>query len=190
MADNRDRLVRTGAELIWQAGYSATSPRQVMAGSGVGQGSFYHHFPAKADLGVAAIGANAADIEAFAVDTLTGPEPGLTRIRRYLLAGRDALAGCKIGGLAYDPAVVADPRLLEPVGAAFRRIVALLADAIGDAQQAGAVREDLPAADLAGMVAAVVQGGFVLSRATCDPDVQRRAAAAAYALLAAAPAGR
>ncbi|WP_275292003.1 TetR/AcrR family transcriptional regulator [Amycolatopsis sp. La24] len=184
MSDNRTKLIETGAELIWQSGYTATSPRQVMAASGVGQGSFYHHFPAKTDLGTAAIAANANAVVAAAEAALSGTEPGLARVRRYLLDERDALAGCKIGGLTYDRAVLDDPRLIEPIGEAFRRVAELLEPAIQDAQEAGAVRADLPAAELATMVLSVVQGGYVLARARSDASLLRQAASTAYALLA------
>ena len=183
VSDNRTKLIETGADLIWQFGYTATSPRQVMAASGVGQGSFYHHFPAKTDLGAAAIAANASAIVTAAEAALAGPEPGLVRVRRYLRYERDALAGCKIGGLTYDRAVLDDPRLLEPVGEAFGRVAELLEAAIEDAQESDAVRADLPASDLAAMLVAVIQGGYVLARARSDEALLRKAASAAYALL-------
>lgn len=183
MRDNRTKLIETGADLIWQFGYTATSPRQVMAASGVGQGSFYHHFPAKTDLGAAAIAANASAIVAAAEAALTGPEPGLVRVRRYLLNERDALAGCKIGGLAYDHAVLADPQLLGPIGQAFGRVAELLESALREAQETDTVRSDLPASDLAAMAISVIQGGYVLARARSDAGLLRRAASAAYALL-------
>ncbi|WP_051166011.1 TetR/AcrR family transcriptional regulator [Amycolatopsis orientalis] len=183
MSDSRTKLIETGAELIWQFGYTATSPRQVMAASGVGQGSFYHHFPAKTDLGAAAIAANARAIVEAAEAALAGPEPGLVRVRRYLLAERDALAGCKIGGLAYDRAVLDDPRLIEPIGDAFRQVAELLESALRDAQEAGAVRADLSAAEMATMAVSVVQGGYIVARARSDAGLLRQAASAAYALL-------
>ena len=46
------------AELMWERGYSATSPRAVRELSGVGQGSMYHYFPTKRDLGLAALDHN------------------------------------------------------------------------------------------------------------------------------------
>lgn len=183
MTDNRTKLIETGADLMWQAGYTATSPRQVIVASGVGQGSFYHHFPTKVALGIAAIGANAADILAGTQRALSGDEPGAIRLRSYLLGDRNALAGCKIGGLTYDQAVVEDAALIEPISTAFQQISELLESAISDAQQEGAVRGDIPAAALATMVISVVQGGYVVSRARYDADLLREAAEAAYALL-------
>ena len=39
--DSREKLVEAMAELMWERGYSATSPRAVRELSGVGQGSMY-----------------------------------------------------------------------------------------------------------------------------------------------------
>lgn len=183
MTTTRARLIETSAQLMWQAGYSATSPRKVIDASGVGQGSFYHHFPTKVDLGVAAIGANAADIVSSAQTALAGDEPGVTRLRRYLLGARDASAGCKIGGLTYDRAVIDDPRLMEPISQAFMQISELVERAISDAQRAGAVREEISAGDLASMVIAVIQGGYVLARARGEARLFEDASRAAYDLL-------
>lgn len=183
MTSNRTKLIETGADLMWQAGYTATSPRQVIDASGVGQGSFYHHFPTKADLGVAAIAANAADVLASARAALGGDEPGATRLRRYLLGERDALAGCKVGGLTYDRAVVDDRRLLEPIDEAFEHIEKLVEEAINDAQRDGEIRAEVAARDLASMVIAVVQGGFILARARRDSRLLEGASRAAYELL-------
>ena len=44
---SRDQLTEAMAELLWERGYAATSPRDVMERAGVGQGSMYHHFSGK-----------------------------------------------------------------------------------------------------------------------------------------------
>src|SRR5919109_4943119 len=54
---SRDQLTGAMAELLWERGYAATSPRHVMARAGVGQGSMYHHFSGKHELAVEALSA-------------------------------------------------------------------------------------------------------------------------------------
>ena len=49
-----ERLIASMQELLWERGYSGTSPRAVQKMADVGQGSMYHHFQGKADLAVAA----------------------------------------------------------------------------------------------------------------------------------------
>ena len=55
--NSRDQLTDAMAELLWERGYAATSPRDVMARAGVGQGSMYHHFSGKHELAVEALSA-------------------------------------------------------------------------------------------------------------------------------------
>jgi AcrR family transcriptional regulator len=59
---SRDQLTAAMAELLWERGYAATSPRDVMARAGVGQGSMYHHFSGKHALAVEALSRVAEDL--------------------------------------------------------------------------------------------------------------------------------
>lgn len=80
--DARRRLLDAAQRLLWERGFDATSPRAVMAESGVGQGSLYHHFPTKKALAEAALTEIAdrlvADVEAVLGDPATPP---LDRLR-------------------------------------------------------------------------------------------------------------
>ena len=99
-----------------------TSPRAVLRASGAGQGSLYHFFPTKADLGRAAIAATVEEALELARADLRGDElPVMARVERYLRRPRPALRGCPVGRLAGDPDVRDDERLHEPVGAVLRR---------------------------------------------------------------------
>jgi AcrR family transcriptional regulator len=183
VTDNRERVVASACQLFWRHGYSTTSPRQIMRASEVGQGSFYHHFPTKADLGRAAIERNAREVVALAESALGGDAPGLQRLHDYLLAQRDALGGCRAGGFTYDAGVMQDPSLRGLLAGAFERIQELVSAAVRDAQRGGSLDPDLDPADLAATVVGVVQGGYVTARATGDPAALQRAVRGAAALL-------
>ena len=58
---SREQLTEAMAELLWERGYAATSPRDVMSRAGVGQGSMYHHFSGKHELAVEALSAVGRD---------------------------------------------------------------------------------------------------------------------------------
>jgi len=142
--DSREKLVEAMAELMWERGYSATSPRAVRELSGVGQGSMYHYFPTKRDLGLAALNHNCQiqlDSWKAALKDLEDPLEILTA---YLTLPRDPLKGCRVGRMAQDKAVVADDGLRQPVPA------------------------DLEPDHLARTMVAVVQGGYVLAMAEQD----------------------
>ncbi|MDE0724241.1 MAG: TetR/AcrR family transcriptional regulator [Alphaproteobacteria bacterium] len=51
----KERLIQTANELIGQASYSTVSVAEICAAADVHKGSFYHHFPSKVDLAIAAI---------------------------------------------------------------------------------------------------------------------------------------
>jgi TetR/AcrR family transcriptional regulator, transcriptional repressor for nem operon len=53
--DTKQRLVETAVDLIWQSSYGSVSVDDICKAAGVGKGSFYHYFPSKADLAVAAM---------------------------------------------------------------------------------------------------------------------------------------
>lgn len=181
--DSKDKIVESASRMFWQRGYSTTSPRQIMRASNVGQGSFYHHFPTKSELGQVAIERNARDILAAAGQLLSGDGPGLDRLCAYLLAPREVLAGCRVGGFSYDAGVVQAPELHRLLAGAFEQLRELVETVVREAGRDGSLRHDLDPTELADMVVAVVQGGYVTARATGDPAGFVRAVRGAVALL-------
>ena len=166
--DSRERLVETMSELMWERGYADTSPREVRERSGVGQGSMYHHFPSKRDLGLAALERNVASLRP-AESELDGPGDPMERIEAYLMRPRDALKGCKVGRMTQDPQVREDQVLLAPVARAFSTMHASWVKVLREAVAAGQLRPDLDPARLAHTLMAVLQGGYVLAIAQQDP---------------------
>ncbi|HEX4048559.1 MAG TPA: TetR/AcrR family transcriptional regulator [Elusimicrobiota bacterium] len=51
----KERLLRTASDLIWESSYGSVGVEQICERAGVQKGSFYHFFPSKSDLAVAAI---------------------------------------------------------------------------------------------------------------------------------------
>jgi AcrR family transcriptional regulator len=180
--DARERLVAAAQELFWAQGVGATSPRQVLAASGVGQGSLYHHFPTKHDLATAAVHATTtAGLEAAHRD-LDADGSAVERLVRYLERPRPALAGCKVGRLVSDQAAMDDAVLAAELRAYFRGLVDLVAAVL--------VEDGVPdaaARDRAHAAVAIVQGGYVLARALDDPDAMAAAVRGFVALLDTGP---
>ena len=50
----KTKLIDAAHELVRRQGYAATSVDQICAAAGVTKGAFFHHFPSKEDLGIAA----------------------------------------------------------------------------------------------------------------------------------------
>ena len=171
-ADARERLLASAQKLFAEQGVEATSPRQVLEDSGVGQGSLYHHFPTKRDLAQAAIDLTADASLDNARLSLTGSGTPLERLRNYLTRPRDAVAGCRVGRLTSDATVMASEDLQHPVRDYFVTLIDLVTDVLLDH---GSTPER--ARDQAITAVAVLQGGYVLSRAVGDPELMRRAVA-------------
>jgi AcrR family transcriptional regulator len=160
----RERLLGAAQDLFAVQGVGATSPRAVLAASGVGQGSLYHHFPTKHDLAVAAVGATVDDALALAMRTLGSDDPALQRLIAYLERPRDALAGCKIGRHTSDQAVMDDEGLRDVLTAYFVRLLGVITKIFRETGLPDDVARDRAHAALA-----IIQGGYVLARATRDP---------------------
>ena len=187
MDDARTRLIESAQELMWERGYTGTSPRAIQERAGAGQGSMYHHFTGKADLARAAIRRTAADLVPRSRAHLDGPGSPLERIRAYLRAERDVLRGCRIGRLVQDQEVVTDPDLRRPIDEVFSSAIDRLATVLREGQDAGEVRADVDPEQVAITCLAVIQGGYVVARAHQD---EARFTAAVDGLLSLVATGR
>jgi AcrR family transcriptional regulator len=166
--DTKNRLIESMRELLWDRGYSATSPRAILESSRVGQGSMYHHFRGKEQLALAAIERNAELMRAQVAADLAGPGTAVERISRYLHRERDVLKGCRFGKLAQDPNVDESDSLHSAVGEMLAWLRGELAAVIVAGQQAGELPSDLDPTRIAATTAATLQGGYVLARAAQD----------------------
>ena len=117
----RAALVQAAKSLLWECGYEAMSPRDVLERSGAGQGSLYHHFSGKLALASAALDEIAAE-EMLAIDAIFDCDaPPLARIRSYLQREREALRGCRLARLANETAIES-AALRQPIAAFLEHI--------------------------------------------------------------------
>ncbi|MFD0581481.1 TetR/AcrR family transcriptional regulator [Dactylosporangium darangshiense] len=162
----RERLVASAQDLLWERGYGGTSPKAIQERAGAGQGSMYHHFAGKAELAVAALSRTAEAERERAEAVLGGDGSALERITAYLRRERPALRGCPIGRHAADPDLVADPALRAPIEETFAWLRGRLAALVASGQRDGKLREGPDPDAIAAAVVAIVQGGYVLARAS------------------------
>ena len=165
----KDRLIAATQELLWERGDAATSPKDILQKAEAGQGSMYHHFSGKQDLAVTALEETAAGMRASAEILLHGEGSPVDRVKAYLTRQRDSLKGCRIGRMTYDTNVLTSPELLAPVTQTLAWLVETLAGVIAEGIECGQLRADVDAREVASMVVATIQGGYVLARAGQDP---------------------
>ncbi len=185
MVTARERLTDAMAELLWERGYAATSPNEVLARAGVGQGSMYHHFAGKHELAVEAF-RSAIEGPVGESQGLQGAGSPVERIERYLTRPRPGTRGCPVGRMTQDPQVVQDPELIGLVAGAFRTVAERWTSAIAEAVAAGELPATTVPADLALTLTAVLQGGYVLARAHGSQEPMDAAVRGAVALIEAA----
>ncbi|MBI4893173.1 MAG: TetR/AcrR family transcriptional regulator [Acidobacteria bacterium] len=165
----RENILAAARELFTSRGYEATSPRDIMDRAQVGQGSLYHHFRSKRQLGAEVLQSVCDDLLGVGREQLQAHTSPQERLDGYLHADRDALAGCRLGRFAYD-AALNEQELREPSRRYFLEMESLLMAVFTEMEQRAGKPEDLTACALA-----VIQGGYVLSRIHADAAYLRRA---------------
>jgi TetR/AcrR family transcriptional regulator, transcriptional repressor for nem operon len=181
--DAKERLIEAAQDLLWDRGYTGTSPRAIQRQANVGQGSMYHHFAGKHELAHAAIERSAEQLRAEADSAFSAGGTPVERIEAYLTRQRDVLRGCRIGRLAADPDVIAAADLRGPLLDTFRWLEERLAGLIEDGRSAGEFTSQLDPTTVAAAIVATVQGGYVLARAAADPEQFDRAISGLMTLL-------
>ena len=114
----------------------------------------------------------------------TRPGTATGRVIRYMRRERAALRGCPVGRLTMDPDVMADPGLRRPVEDAFAVVRDRLAEVLDEGRRNGELAPSADSAAIATALIAVLQGGYVLARASGSADTYAQAVDGALGLLA------
>ena len=182
--DTKREIVDAAKRLLWDIGYEAMSPRRLMDESGAGQGSLYHHFRGKQDVAAAALDEIEQELWRAADDLFNKSKNPIKAIQSYLLVTRDGLKGCRLGRLAQEKSVIAEPVLQEKLGRYFEHVRGLVTDALNRAKESDMIDRNVDSPAISAAIIAVVQGGFVISRATQNTQFITQATQGASLLLA------
>src|SRR5579883_233032 len=79
----RERLLQVTLDLIWQQSYGSVSVEDICQRAKVKKGSFYHFFPSKSDLAVAACEEHWQKSRPFYDRTFSPLVPPLERLQNY-----------------------------------------------------------------------------------------------------------
>ncbi len=178
----RTRLLEAARDMIRARGFSATSVDEICRAAGVTKGAFFHHFPSKEALGVAAAQFWTETTGAlFAAAPYHGPADPLDRVLAYidfrslLLDGDPAAFTCLAGTLVQETFGSSDPIRAACEASIFGHAATLEADIALAMAQHGVTGTS--ARSLALHTQAVLQGGFILAKAAGGPAIARESAA-------------
>jgi len=181
--DARERLLKASFAVIREKGFAGTSVDDLCRAAGVTKGAFFHHFASKDDLGVAAADYWSEVTSAlFAGARYHEHADPLQRVLGYidfrdgLLRGAVPEFTCLVGTMVqetYDTS----PAIREACAASICGHALTLEPDIAEARLRYGIKGDWTARDLGLHTQAVLQGAFILVKATGDVEIARASVA-------------
>jgi TetR/AcrR family transcriptional repressor of nem operon len=173
----RLKLLDAARDVIRAKGYSATTVDDICAAAGVTKGGFFHHFPSKEQLGIAAIeqfGAAATAIFA-AAPYASKPDPrdrvlGYVDFRAAMLKGDIAQFTCLMGTTVQET-YTTHPDLRAACDQGMTEHVAMLTRDLEAAKQLYAPDAPWSAESVGYFMQAVLQGAFIFAKAKQNPAI-------------------
>jgi TetR/AcrR family transcriptional repressor of nem operon len=173
----RTKLLEAARDVIRSQGYSATTVDDICAAAGVTKGSFFHHFPSKEQLGIAAIEQfNEAASEIFGSAPYTSqPDPrdrvlGYVDFRISMLTREIAQFTCLLGTMVQE-VYATHPDLRAACDQGMSEHVADLTRDIQAAKQLYAPDAPWSAESVGYFMQTVLQGAFIFAKAKQDTRV-------------------
>lgn len=173
----RTRLLEAALALVREQGYSSTSVDALCAAAGVTKGAFFHHFRSKDALAVAAANHWSEITGAFFATApyqqLKDPLQrvlGYLEFRKAILKGELAEYTCLVGTMVQE-AYGTSPEIRAACEASICGHAAQVEADIAAAMKQRRLRARWTAASLALHTQAVLQGAFILAKATGDAGV-------------------
>lgn len=194
-SDARERLLQSAIDLIWTNSYAAVGVDQICERAGVKKGSFYHFFPSKTELALAAYDAHWESIQPH-LDALFSPMvPPLERIERWCQALYEhqkelhdrygCVCGCPYANVGTELGT-RDDRIRARVGDYFDRFQRYLESALRDLTAEG-ITLSAGVKATAQSILSCELGLLVRAKVANDPEVLRELMPSVLRLLSVAP---
>lgn len=176
----RSRLIEAAHGVVRRQGYAGTSVDELCKAAGVTKGAFFHHFPSKEALAVA----SAEEWTAHAEQRIFTDAPWMAHadplerllahidFRLAMIDGPVEAFSCFVGTVVQEAFATSDA-----IRAACDASITAYAERLSRDVQAAidqySTPEGINALDLAYHIQAVLQGAFILAKATGDPAIAR-----------------
>jgi AcrR family transcriptional regulator len=180
--DTHDRIINASADLFRRQGYAGTGVKQIVAAAQAPFGSIYHHFPGgKQQIGAETIRTSGA-FYASLIEAVIDPAPDLiSGVRDFFaraaehLRDSDFADACPIATVALEVASTSEP-LRQATDEVFESWLAAISERF---RTAGI--EDERARELSLQILSLLEGAFILARASRSTEALNAAGAAATA---------
>jgi TetR/AcrR family transcriptional repressor of nem operon len=173
----RTRLLDAARDVIRAKGYAAATVDDLCRAAAVTKGAFFHHFESKEALAVAAAAHWAETTSAFFADAPYHhhDDPldrliGYVEFRKAIIEGELAEFTCLVGTMTQE-VYGSHPAIREACAASIFGHAATLEPDIAEAVSRRGIKANWSAASLAAHTQAVLQGAFILAKATGDRAV-------------------
>jgi TetR/AcrR family transcriptional regulator, transcriptional repressor for nem operon len=168
----KDKILRTALSRIRTNGYAATTVDDLCAGAGVTKGAFFHHFDSKEDLAVAAAdywsevtGAMFAEAPYHKLADPLDRVLGYIDFRKALLTGELPEFTCLAGTMVQET-YESNPAIRDACARSISGHAATIERDIRAAIVKYGIKPAWTATSLALYMQAVLQGAFILAKAT------------------------
>jgi TetR/AcrR family transcriptional repressor of nem operon len=168
----KQKLLDAALTVIRTKGYADASVDELCAAAGVAKGSFFHHFKNKEALGVAAANYWSEMTGAFfANQAYHGHEDPLDRVlgyidfRKFLINGEPPDYTCLVGTMVQEVYASA-PEIRDACESSITGHCLKIEDDIAEAMKRHNIQADWTARSLALHTQVVLQGAFILAKAT------------------------
>lgn len=189
----RERLLGVAAQLMWERSFHATGVDDLCEKAAAKKGSFYHFFPSKTDLAIAAIEATWAKTRDGFFEPIfsgTGSVGGLGQLKALMesvyefqldiATRKGGFLGCPFGNLGQEMARQ-DERIRTTLQTIFEAHCQYLEGALDAAVAAGEIPPGNNA-ERAHSIFALLEGSLLMAKVANDPLVFRRAQSGAICL--------
>ena len=172
----RSNLLDAALGVIRTKGYAATSVDDICAKASLSKGAFFHHFSSKEDLAVAAANYWSETTGAlFADAAYHAPEDPLERVLAYVELRKQLVQGelpdftCLVGTMTQE-VYETNSVIRDACWASISGHADTLVPDIAAAMERYPVASDFTAESLALHTQAVIQGAFIIAKASGDPQ--------------------
>jgi TetR/AcrR family transcriptional repressor of nem operon len=147
MKTTKEKILETGARVVWRKGFHNTGLNEVLKEAGVPKGSFYFYFQSKEQFGLELIEVYTSFMEGKMIEVMSDrSESGLKRLQKFLdftknMFSQDHfIGGCPLGNLALEMGDV-NEKFRNKILDGFKRMEVIICQCLQDAQNSGEISE-------------------------------------------------